>query len=138
MRVIGPLPPPASASRPGVRRSDGSFAGLVDSGSTAPARATAAPVSVAVPAALLALQQEEDTGQRRQREMRRCGLLIDELDEIRRGLLMGSLSSQRLQMLARRLKQQDRAGLDPALSALVDDIELRVAVELAKLGIVTE
>lgn len=137
MRIQAPVPL-SSANRPASpRRSSSDFSGLVESeGASAPARACA-PVSPTAIGALLALQGEEEPAQRRQRELRRCGQLIDELDDIRRGLLLGTLSAARLTQLAQRLKRQDRSGLDDGLCSLIDDIELRVAVELAKLGIVT-
>lgn len=59
--------------------------------------------------------------------------ILDHLDEIRLGLLSGSLSSMRLMELGREVEEVRETVIDPQLSAILDDIELRAAVELAKL-----
>jgi len=60
--------------------------------------------------------------------------VLDRLEEIRLGLLTGSIPVDRLENLARLVARQREANLDPRLSAVLDDIELRARVELAKLG----
>jgi hypothetical protein len=83
---------------------------------------------------LLALQEVADATQSRRRAVKRGNDLLDRLDEIRHGLLLGTISPDRLVVLARNLREQ-RANIDdPQLIAVLDEIELRAAVELAKLG----
>jgi len=60
--------------------------------------------------------------------------VLDRLEEIRLGLLTGTIPVARLETLARLVSQQRETDLDPRLAAILDDIELRARVELAKLG----
>lgn len=62
--------------------------------------------------------------------------LLDRLDEIRDGILHGALSRQRLDDLVQNLADRRENNADPRLAALLDDIELRAKVELAKLSII--
>ena len=83
--------------------------------------------------ALLALQDVETTPERRRRSVRRAGRLLDELDEIKIALLGGELGQAQLERLAKAIREQRSATEDPALEGLLDEIETRAAVELAKL-----
>ena len=60
--------------------------------------------------------------------------LLDELDQIRIGLLTGSLPRATLERLAARVEAKRHRVDDPSLIQILDEIELRAAVELAKLG----
>ena len=83
---------------------------------------------------LLALQSVEDPLQRRRRLVRRGRQLLDTLESLRNELLLGRVSEAGLNQLVGMLanaRERGEAGLD----ALLDDIELRVRVELAKRGI---
>jgi len=55
-------------------------------------------------------------------------------EEIRRGLLVGSIPKERLGELARMMREKRERGADPVISRLLDEIELRAEVELAKLS----
>ncbi len=83
--------------------------------------------------ALLALQAVDDATTGRRKAVRRANLLLDALEDIRADLLAGRVSEGRLNR-AMALLAQARTATDPGLDALVADIELRVRVELAKLG----
>jgi hypothetical protein len=52
---------------------------------------------------------------------------------VRKGLLMGAIPQSKLSQLSRLARDQRDGTLDPALSAILDDIEVRAEVELAKL-----
>jgi len=84
--------------------------------------------------ALLAVQEAESALDRRARARRRATDLLEGLDHIREGLLTGQISPERLDSLAAMVAAQRDEADDPALAALLDEIELRVQVELAKLG----
>ncbi|MDF2365987.1 flagellar assembly protein FliX [Sneathiella sp.] len=60
--------------------------------------------------------------------------LLEKLEGIRDGLLMGSLSVDKLKQLQQTLSGYNVSGADPALQQIVKDIEVRAAVELAKFG----
>jgi len=58
--------------------------------------------------------------------------VLDRLEQIRRDILLGRLSKERLMALARNLRARKKHIDDPALKAIIDDIELRAEVEIAK------
>ena len=83
--------------------------------------------------ALLALQDIGGPLERRRRAVRRAGRILDVLDALRLGLLDGELRSGDLDLLRRAVRDQREGTDDPGLEAVLDDIELRAAVEVAKL-----
>jgi hypothetical protein len=97
-----------------------------------PAPAAAAPPPAAVEA-LLSLQEMPDALAGRRRAVQRGQTLLDRLEDLRLGLLAGIVPRERLDELARLSRTAREAVDDPRLSRLLDDIDLRVAVELAKL-----
>lgn len=83
---------------------------------------------------LLALQAVEDPTVRRKKLIRRGNQLLDTLEEVKADLLLGKVSEGRLNQLMA-LISQARERSDPSLDGLLDDIELRARVELAKRGL---
>lgn len=82
---------------------------------------------------LLALQAVEDPRFAKRKAVRRGRSLLDALEDIRVDLLLGQVSEERLGQLLTMLSQA-RERSEPELDAVIDDIELRVRVELAKHG----
>lgn len=83
--------------------------------------------------ALVALQDVGGPLERKRRAVGRASRILDVLDDIKDGLLGGELSAGDLDRL-RRAVRDERAHTDDAnLEAVLDDIELRAAVEMAKL-----
>lgn len=72
--------------------------------------------------------------QERKRRARRGEDILERLDEVRKGLLVGSVPKERLGELARLVREKREKGADPLISQLLDEIELRAEVELAKLS----
>lgn len=83
--------------------------------------------------AILALQAVGGPLEGKKKALRRGRALLDALDEIKADLLVGQVSAERLNDLTTMLSQL-RERSEPALDAVLDDIDLRVRVELAKLG----
>lgn len=83
--------------------------------------------------ALLALQDVLTPTERRRRSVKRAARLLDDLDDIKIALLGGELNQGQLQQLGRTIREQRSATDDPKLEAVLDEIETRAAVELAKL-----
>lgn len=136
MRIDGTGRPIQSAGRPsgGAGRSGEAF--RPESGGSTARSAPTTSAAVSVPSgidALLALQSVDDATTGRRRTIRRAGLLIDALEDIQADLLVGRTSEGRLNR-AIALLTQAKSSTEPGLDALVADIELRVRVELAKLG----
>ena len=63
----------------------------------------------------------------------RATFILDRLEDIRQGLLLGVISQSGLRELARAIKETREGSLDPKMSDILDDIELRAKIELAKL-----
>jgi len=137
MKILGPNPlVPNSAVRRagrGERRPGVEFAGHLPAGEeTSTARSVGIGASPAVDS-LLALQEVPEDPGRRRRAMKRGQELLDRLDEIRIALLSGRLPQDQLQKLAESLKTRKESVGDPKLAQILDEIEIRAAVELAKL-----
>ncbi len=134
MRIYGPngttLGTPASSAR---RTSSSSFS-LPDAAETTETRSTAAPKTVGNIDALLALQGVEDPLERRKRSVKRGKTALDVLDDLKIGLLAGSLDASTVQRLRTAAADLKSTSGDPGLDAVLSEIELRVEVELAKAG----
>jgi hypothetical protein len=134
MKITGPYGPgPTAPGRP-ARAAAGGFAVSqgTGAGSTAPAQAAASTSGVSDVSALMALQGVESATERRRRAVRRGGGLLDRLDELKLALLAGETGEATLERLSRSLREERPADPDPALTGLLDQIDLRAAVELAK------
>ena len=57
---------------------------------------------------------------------------MNQLDEIKKDLLIGGIPKERLANLAQSLRMKKQETDDPALISIINDIELRASVELAK------
>lgn len=134
MKVNGPTGPSAPqttgrASRPASGFSVGGAAGAGPVQASAPAASVS---GIADVSALMALQSVEDATERRRRAVRRGGGLLDRLDELKLALLSGEAGEPALERLTRTLREERPVDADPTLNALLDQIDLRAAVELAK------
>lgn len=83
--------------------------------------------------ALLALQDVGTPTERKRRAVRRAGRILDTLDALKVALLEGEISGAELDRLRRAVRDERDNTDDPALEAVLDEIELRAAVEVAKL-----
>ena len=81
---------------------------------------------------LLSLQEVSDEDFARQKTIKQGENLLKSLDALRQSLLLGAVPLDVLRTLESRLAQQREMTVDPKLHAIMDDIELRAAVELAK------
>jgi hypothetical protein len=130
----GPTPTAAGASAKPAAAATGFTLG--GSASAAPAAAAARAsglAGVASTEALLAMQAVEGPLERRRRAVKRAGRLLDALDEVKKAMLGVGGEGQALQRLAQAVREQrDPFGDDAKLSGVLDEIETRAAVELAK------
>lgn len=122
----------AQLGKPAKVRSGGGFTQMLEArpSSTATVTGTAAAGTLDT---LLAVQEAESSHERRARARRRANDLLEGLDQIRDGLLNGQISPERLDALASMVASHRDEVDDPHLAELLDEIELRVQVELAKL-----
>ena len=128
--------PKTAASRSGRRSTaagGGGFARALAEGPSQPT-APAGTTSVQTVNALLALQEVSDSTEGRKRARRRAENLLDRLEELRLAIALGEIPVARLEELARVLGQRPAAADDPELAQIINEIEIRAAVELAKRG----
>ena len=85
---------------------------------------------------LLAVQETNPDGRGRGKQGAERGEdLLSRLERIRDGLLLGAIPESELRDLATSIKAtRERKFTDPRLGEILDEIELRARVELAKLG----
>lgn len=102
------------------------------------APATSAASATADVGGMLMLQEVSDEELRRERIVREGESMLDSLEKLRQALLMGQLPLDVLRTLEDRLKRQRERAFDPRLIEIIDDIELRAAVELAKIEVALE
>lgn len=134
MKVTAPSSVSQSRSAKGPAKAAGGFS------MSAPAQAQGA--SQAAPAqtvtgvssvdALLALQAVGTPGERKRRAVSRAGRILDVLDEIKVALLEGDIPASALDGLLRAVREQRDETDEPGLETVLDEIEVRAAVELAK------
>lgn len=90
-------------------------------------------VSATSLANLLSLQEVADDNAPRKKLVQQGNQMLDVLERLRRQLLLGTLPPHLIGELSRQVSQQKLMINDPALNDIISDIELRAAVELAKL-----
>jgi len=137
MKVSGPSGPSAAGSaRPA--RSSAAAGGFEPITSPAASGATGVSSATGVSAissldALIALQEVGGPLERRRRATGRAGRILDALDNLKIELLAGGLTPTVVEALARAVRDQRALTDDPRLEGVLDEIETRAAVELAKL-----
>ena len=115
----------------GSKGASGEFARLLSASSET--ETVSGPVAAAPVDSLLALQEVDDQGGGGNSKARhRAELMLDRLEEIRTGLLLGAIPISQLQDLAQVARETRETLVDPALGDVLDEIELRARVEIAK------
>ena len=135
---LGPTKATSSTSRKKKTSSagEGEFADeLRDSGSAGPASAPVDSQTVGAVESILSVQEVPDATEERSRAQARDygEAVLDRLEVLRRDILLGAISKEKLAELARTLRAQRSKSDDPRLNAILDEIELRAKVEIAKL-----
>ena len=136
MKIIGPNGTGStSGPRAGRAAGGGGFRlpETSDAGTATPAAGAGRIAGVMGVDALLALQDVGGPLERRRRAVGRAGRILDVLDEIKLALLDGGLSLGQLDRLRQVVRDERALTDDPKLEGVLDEIELRAAVEIAKL-----
>jgi hypothetical protein len=81
---------------------------------------------------VLDIQEVDDALARAAKGKLRAEDLLDKLDDLRLDLLSGNLTKTKLLKLAEVVNSRRMEVSDPKLSAILDEIDLRAQVELAK------
>ena len=135
MKVNGPSPPALAAGRGASRPIADGFAPEATTGpeGAATASSAAAMASVGSLEALLALQETLSPTERRRRAVRRGGRILDALDDLRLAVLdPAEIDGPALERLQAAVREARGETEDPGLNGVLEEIELRAAVELAK------
>lgn len=132
----------ASSTRKTSSKSNGSRFSVAESVS---GPAESAPIAAAGPLAalegLLAVQEADSADGYKGKQARAISRghdLLDMLDEVRLGLMMGGVPKSRLDSLVRMVERRRDTLQDPNLVSVLDEIELRARVEIAKLELATK
>jgi hypothetical protein len=137
MKVSGPAGPGAAGSARPARSAAaaGGFAAIMTPAASSPAGVSSAGAVSHVTSldALIALQEVGGPMERRRRATGRAGRILDALDDLKIELLAGGLTATIVEALTRAVRDQRALTDDPRLEGVLDEIETRAAVELAKL-----
>ena len=111
--------------------SDGAF--KVSDGAEARAQVVSGPGPIAALESILTLQSVDDPASGASKGLARGEQLLGLLDQVRDGLLAGGIPRDTLNRLAVAVGKRHDTFVDPKLQGVLDEIELRAHVELAKL-----
>jgi hypothetical protein len=137
MKVSGPAGPSAAGgarpakpqgAAPGFEPTSAAGVGAAGGASSASGVARVSSLE-----ALIALQEVGGPLERRRRALGRASQILDALEDLKTDLLEGRVTPGALDALTRAVREQRALTDDPRLEALLDEIETRAAVELAKL-----
>ena len=109
----------------------GSF-GETDEPSSTAATSLASPVSALD--GLLAMQEVSDEEIAKKKALKQGNLTLDSLEDLRRAMIFGEVTPAKLQRVYNQIQQQKFTITNPELKAVMHEIEIRAAVELAKFG----
>jgi hypothetical protein len=135
MRIYGSNGSAAAAAPTSARRATGATFSV--GGQEAPRNAPAATGlrSISTLDSLIALQGVDDFKERKKRAVRKGRNALDVLDQLKLGLIDGSIDQGTLARLKVASEGLNEGSGDAGLDAIMGEIDLRVAVELAKAGI---
>jgi len=114
---------PATASASGAQTS-----------SAGPAQGIVASAPIASIDAVIALQTVDDPAGRKAKAVERGTRILDDLDDLKIALLDGRISAEQLNRIVSQMSARREQSGDHRLEDVLDGIDLRVQVELAKLG----
>lgn len=135
MRIESKPPTVPASRRRDVKSGSGSgpeFTVGIEEDQAASAPAAARPMSSVD--GLFQLQELPDALAERRRAVKRAGSLLDRLDDLRLALLSGSLPMSQIAELQRVVTSARGSIDDPHMIEVLDEIDLRARVELAKLA----
>lgn len=133
---FGSIPSTSGTSKKRGTSKSGSFANILSAAESGEVGQAGGVSDVAATTAvnnLLALQEISEEDVQRRKLAQQGNNMLDALEKLRQQLLIGNLPAHVLQNLSRQLLLKKQLVNDEKLNAIIEDIELRVAVELAKI-----
>lgn len=134
MKISGPGPI-SNQSKVGGNKSsgDGSFGKMLDSIGEEKEVSSTPGISRINPVNFIQVIDADEKSKRKQL-VEEGEDILDELLKLRDALLLGSLSADRLRAIEAKIAKIEADCDDPLLNEIVEEIKIRAAVELAKLG----
>lgn len=129
---LHPTAPLRRKDKAGGASGGGGFSDSLSAGA-GPAQDAGRAGGVAGPGSLLSLQEVPESTYEQERARQRGERLLDRLEELRDGLLAGRMAPDAVRRLADEVDHVRGQVSDPQLSEILDEIDLRAQVELAKL-----
>lgn len=136
MEIKGPgrVTPPGVARKSKKRGSDkAGFSKALSTEETTSAAPPSGTSPLMAVSSLLSLQEMSTSSDGKSKGLARAEDLLQQLDLIRHGLLAGQIPQYKLKDVVKIVSRQRGNSNDPRLEEILDDVELRVKVELAKL-----
>ena len=118
-------------------QADADFSSYVQTGGVSETSSAATTQSIAQLDALLAVQEVEDSTQKasKKRMQQRSSTILNKLETIRIKMLGGNLTVGHMIDVADVVASHREKIDDPQLTAIIDEIDLRAQVELAKMRV---
>jgi hypothetical protein len=135
MRIYGPNGTALAATPTTARRVGGGTFTITEQETPRGSTAAGSLRAISTVDALIALQGVEDPTERKKRAVAKGRNALDVLDTLKLGLLDGSVNQSTLARLKVAAEGLTDTSGDAGLDAVLCEIDLRVAVELAKAGV---
>jgi Class II flagellar assembly regulator len=135
MRIYGSNGTALASAPAAARRSAGGSFSVSEQDMPRNFTAAASLRAISTVDALIALQGVDDPTERKKRAVARGRGALDVLDKLKLALLDGSVDGGTLARLKVAAEGLTEATGDPGLDSVLGEIDLRVAVELAKAGV---
>lgn len=139
MKIQGPgqAKGPSKTGKSGKTDKSGASFGDFIAKETPSSGATQGAQSIAHVDALLAVQGAEDptAGAAKKRMRKRAMVILDELEKLRMAMLSGNMTVGHMIDIADVVASHREKIMDPALTDIMDEIDLRAQVELAKMRV---
>jgi hypothetical protein len=84
---------------------------------------------------IISIQEISAESNGKNNAQKRASKMLEKLEDIRVGLLLGEIPRSNLEELSEVVRSTREESIDSNLSEILDDIELRARIELAKLDI---
>jgi Class II flagellar assembly regulator len=135
MRINGPNGAALANAPAGTRRATNGTFSLAEQEAPRNSAAAGGLRAISTVDALIALQGVEDPTERKKRAVVKGRNALDVLDKLKLGLIDGSVDQSTLARLKVVAEGLTESSGDAGLDAVLGEIDLRVAVELAKAGV---
>jgi hypothetical protein len=133
MRIAGPNVTAGVAASAAPRRASSGGFSIAEQEPPKSAASVASLRTIGGIDALIALQGQDDPTERRRRAVKRGRTALDALDELKVEVLSGTLNPSTLLRLQSAGAELGAASGDAKLDAVLAEIDLRLAVEIAKM-----